>query len=132
MPVDEIRDFQPLAEFLTAELAGDGIDAVKVVIAADMAETDFNDLAKTALKPLRSLHVTPYVPYHVVTHRSGLEGPLVERIKAVLKSTDETEFGRKALMGFERTTKFDNIPPELLANVLKLEPFLHLIITPKE
>lgn len=97
------------------------------VQAAAMAEDDFNDFAKTALKPLRALHVSPFVPYHVVTHRPGLEAPLVERIKTVLKSAHETEHGRQVLTDFERTTKFDDIPPELLADVLKLEPFLHLI-----
>lgn len=101
------------------------------VQAAAMAEDDFNDLAKTALKPLRALYVTPFVPYHVMTHRSGLEAPLVERIKTVLKSAHETELGRKILMNFERTTKFDDIPPGLLASALKLEPFLDLIISPK-
>ena len=101
------------------------------VQAAAMAEDDFNDIAKTALKPLRALHVTPFVPYHVMTHRPGLEAQLVERIKTVLKSAHETERGRGVLMDFERTTKFDDIPPELLAKIMKLEPFLNLIISPQ-
>lgn len=101
------------------------------VQAAAMAEDDFNDFAKTALKPLRALHMTPFVPYHVVTHRPGLAAPLVERIKTVLRSAHETEYGRGVLADFERTTKFDDIPPELLTDVLKLEPFLHLITSLK-
>ena len=97
------------------------------VQAAAMAEGDFEDLAKTALEPLRQLFVTPFVPYHVMTHRPGLDARLVERIKTVLKSAHETEQGASVLGAFERTAKFDDIPAPLLADVLKFEPFLSLI-----
>lgn len=97
------------------------------VQAAAMAEGDFEDLAKTALMPLRALFITPYVPYHVISHRPGLDAGLVARIKTVLKSAHETERGASVLGAFERTSKFDDIPAPLLADVLKFEPFLNLI-----
>lgn len=99
----------------------------KRVHAAAMAEADFKDFASTALIPLRTLHTTPYVPYHVMTHRAGLEPQLVERIKTVLKHAHETEQGRAVLHAFERTTQFDDIPAALLDNVLDYRPYLHVI-----
>jgi len=101
------------------------------VQAVAMAEDDFLSFSKTALKPLRALFVTPYVPYHVVTHRSGLDARLVARIKSVLKSAHETEVGRGVLRSFEKTTKFDDIPQSLLDNVLEFEPFLQQVIAPQ-
>lgn len=98
------------------------------VQAAGMSEDDFQGVSNTALKPFRALHVTPFVPYHVVSHRPMLDVRLVERIKAVLKSAHETEPGREILARFERTTKFDDIPPSLLDNVLQFEPFLQKLI----
>lgn len=97
------------------------------VQAAAMAEDDFKDLSKTSLEPLRALLITPYVPYHVVTHRLGLDAQLVERIKTVLKAAHETERGSTVLSAFERTAKFDDIPPSLLDNVFKLAPLLGLL-----
>ena len=102
------------------------------VHAAAMAENDFNDFAETALTPLRMVHVTTFVPYHVISHRSGLDGRLVARLKVVLKSAHETEQGRSVLMDFERTAKFDDIPPNLMADVIKLAPFLNMITSPQE
>lgn len=100
------------------------------VQAAAMAEKDFKDFSETALAPLRALHHTPYVPYHVVVNRSDLDGALVDRIKTVLKGAHESKTGRAVLDDFERTAKFDDIPPPLLDEVMGLKPFLHLIIAP--
>lgn len=97
------------------------------VQAAAMAEADFEELAKTALEPLRALFITPFVPYHVITHRPGLDAGLVARIKTVLKAAHETEPGASILGAFERTAKFDDIPAPLLADVLEFEPFLSLL-----
>jgi len=99
----------------------------KRVHAAAMAEDDFKDFFTTALIPLRTLHTTSFVPYHVVTHRAGLDPLLVERIKTVLKHAHETEQGQTVLQAFERTTKFDDIPPALLKNVMNFRPQLHLV-----
>jgi len=100
------------------------------VAAAAMAEKDYEEFTKTALKPLRILHFTPDVPYHVVSHRADLNAQLVSRIKAVLKSAHETEPGKTVLMDFERTTKFDDIPAVLLKAVMAFKPFLNLVIVP--
>jgi len=102
------------------------------VQAAAMAENDFQNFSKTALKPFRILYVTPFVPYHVMVHRPGLNARLVERIKTVLKSAHETKSGREVLAEFEGTTKFDDIPPSLLDNVLQFEPFLQQHTAPRQ
>lgn len=95
-----------------------------LVAAVAMAEGDFKDFSKSALKPLRLIHTTPYVPYHVITHRADLESQYVQSVKRVLLSADQTSTGKQALQKFERTTKFDEIPDALLSEVLELTPYL--------
>lgn len=102
------------------------------VEAAAMAEADFNDFATSAITPYRALHTTDYVPYHVMTHRAGLDPLLIERIKAILKTAHETDKGRAVLQAFERTARFDDIPTPLLDNVIKLAPHLDLAISPTQ
>ncbi len=94
------------------------------VAAAAMAESDYIDFSKNSLKPMMILDTTPYVPYHVVVHRAGLETKIVEHIKAVLKSAHEDEAGRAALKNFENTGKFDEIPKDLLNEVQTLTPHI--------
>jgi len=94
------------------------------VAAAAMAEGDYLDFAKSALKPLKIIHTTQFVPYHVVCSRAGLDAKLVQRLKTVLKAAHQTKVGLSVLKGFERTSKFDEIPDELLADLQKLVPFL--------
>jgi len=101
------------------------------VQAAAMAEDDFKNFAKSALNPLRVLYQTPYVPYHVVVHRSGLDARLVTRIKTVLKSAHETQHGQSVLLGFGGTTMFDDIPEAMSSNIIKLEPILGLLNAPQ-
>ncbi len=97
--------------------------------AAAMSEGDFEELSKTALKALRVIHLTPFVPYHVVVARPGLGAKLAERIVTVLKETHETEVGAAMLMEFEKTTKFDDIPENLMKNVIALFPYIDLLTT---
>lgn len=100
------------------------------VDAAAMAEKDYEEFSKTSLKPLRILYFTPDVPYHVVSHRAGLDAQLVLRIKDELKSAHETEPGKTILMDFESTAKFDDIPVTLLKAVVDFQPYLNLVIVP--
>jgi len=95
-----------------------------IVEAAAMSEGDFREYIKSALKPMRILHTTSYVPYHVITHRADLDQKYVKRMKDVLLSAHETDDGKKYLASFERTLKFDEIPDGLLAEVKKLAPYI--------
>ncbi len=102
------------------------------VQAAAMSEADFNDLASTALTPLRILLTTAEVPYHVVVHRSGLDKPLITRLKMVLQQADQSKLGRVMLQQFERTTRFDDIPQSLLNNMQTLKQYLESLPTTQE
>ncbi len=126
--VDNIRS-QPKPETVGYVMANDNETQVAWlerdrIAAAAMAEKDFKALSENALKPLRAIHMTPYVPYHVIVHRSGLKPDLIKRIKHVLLSTHTSDEGRSILQNFERTTKFDDIPSDLLNEVRQYEPYL--------
>ncbi|PHR00233.1 MAG: hypothetical protein COB29_16020 [Sulfitobacter sp.] len=94
------------------------------VAAAAMAEKDYEEYAKNALMPMRVLQVTPYVPYHVVVNRSDLDKALVQRIKNILQKAHKDTAGAEILRNFEKTTRFDEIPQDLLNEVQKLMPFV--------
>ncbi len=96
--------------------------------AAAMSEGAFEDYSKTAIIPLRIIHYTPYVPYHVVVARFGLDAKLTERITTVLKKIHESEEGAAMLMGFGRTAKFDDIPKDLMKNITALFPYIDLLM----
>ncbi|WP_425406628.1 phosphate/phosphite/phosphonate ABC transporter substrate-binding protein [Hwanghaeella sp.] len=94
------------------------------VAAAAMAENDFRSLAVSALVPLRILHTSPAVPYHVVVYGDHLKDSLVSRIRAVLLDAHDSQLGAHMLDGFEQTIMFDEIPSDLLQNVETLAPGL--------
>ncbi|MEH6405549.1 MAG: phosphate/phosphite/phosphonate ABC transporter substrate-binding protein [Sneathiella sp.] len=94
------------------------------VAAAAMAEEDFKKYSTNALRSMRILHTTPYVPYHVITYRANLDPKYVEQMKEILLSAHKTADGKKLLEKFEATLKFDEIPEELLLEVSDLSPFI--------
>ena len=59
------------------------------------------------------------VPRHLVSYRADLAPLLVARIKEVLLRMDQSADGKKALAGFEKTRKFDEVPNESLAPLMK-------------
>jgi len=94
------------------------------VTAAAMAEEDYKALAGSALTPLRVLYTSPPVPYHVVVHGAHLDARTVSRIREILLNAHDNKPGAEMLDGFERTTMFDEIPDDLLGNVMTLAPGL--------
>ena len=50
------------------------------------------------------------IPRQIVSHRASLAPRLVARIKETLVKMDQSQEGNGALRGFEKTTKFDEIP----------------------
>lgn len=99
------------------------------VDAAAMSEGDFEEYSKTALTPLRVVARSPYVPYHVVTARPGFDPVLAERVQTVLKSIHETPEGKTMLFEFERTAKFDDIPEDLMENVMSFAPYIENLLS---
>ncbi|KLN61215.1 hypothetical protein WH96_08670 [Kiloniella spongiae] len=95
-----------------------------LVAAAAMSEDDYLEYAQSAMIPMRVLHTTSYVPYHVVVHRAGLDPILIKRIKQVLKTAHDDRKGADVLKHFERTTKFDEIPDDLLQEIKRFDPYL--------
>ncbi len=95
-----------------------------LVAAAAISEDDYLEYAQNTLIPMRVLHTTPYVPYHVVVHRAGLDAGLVKRIKHVLKTAHDDRKGVDVLEQFERTAKFDEIPDDLLQEIKRFDPYL--------
>ena len=90
------------------------------VTAAGMAEKDFQQLSKSSLVPLRVLYTSPVVPYHVVVYGKHLDQGLVSRIRAILLNAHDSREGAATLDGFDQTTMFDEIPEDLLRNVMTL------------
>ncbi len=76
-------------------------------------------LALPHLKNLRVVYQTFSFPRQIVSHRADLPAALVGKIKETLIQMDQSAEGKKALERFERTTKFDEIPDETMAPLLK-------------
>ncbi|MFQ5949817.1 MAG: PhnD/SsuA/transferrin family substrate-binding protein, partial [Nitrospiria bacterium] len=76
------------------------------------------------LNHLKIIHETYSIPRHIVSYRADLPPKLVARIKEILLGMDQSEEGRKALKAFERTTKFDEIPEQSLAPLLRSQDFI--------
>jgi phosphonate transport system substrate-binding protein len=73
---------------------------------------------------LKIIHKTGVVPRQIVSYRTDLPGRLVARIKEILVRMDQSEQGRKVLQGFEKTTKFDELPDQSMAPLLKAGKFI--------
>jgi phosphonate transport system substrate-binding protein len=73
---------------------------------------------------LKSIYETFSLPRQIVSYRADLPPKLVARIKEILLKMDQSEEGRKALQEFERTVKFDEIPDQAMAPLLKSMKFI--------
>lgn len=98
------------------------------VAAAALAETDYKALVGSALTPLRVLYASPVVPDHVVVYGAHLDGDLVSRIRETLLNAHDSRQGADMLDAFERTTMFDDIPPDMFQNMKALIPGLRRLL----
>lgn len=89
------------------------------VVAGATSNDDFARIRKSQRKNLAVIAETEEMPRHIVTYRRDLAPALVTRIKSILLSMDETESGRRALVEFERSSKFDEVTPEILAAITR-------------
>jgi phosphonate transport system substrate-binding protein len=80
--------------------------------------------ARTNLKDLVILQESAPIPRHILSYRQGLAGKLVVRIKESLLAMNKSESGKETLLAFQRTTKFDPIPPEFNELVSRSAPFM--------
>ena len=80
--------------------------------------------ARDNLSSLKILYKTFSIPRQVVSHRGDLTVQLVAKIKEILLNMQQSEEGKKTLQIFENTTKFDDVPEQSLAPLLKLQGFI--------
>jgi phosphonate transport system substrate-binding protein len=69
------------------------------------------------------LHESEPFPRQILSHRADLAPKLVARVKGILLHMDQTEEGRKVLLAFESTTKFEEIPARDFDLVVKLKKY---------
>jgi len=62
------------------------------------------------MKKLKILQESPPYPRHILSVREGLSPGLVARIRNILTKMHEVPEGRKALVAFQNTERFDEIP----------------------
>lgn len=60
------------------------------------------------------------IPRNVVSYRKGLPENLVTQIKEILIRMDTSEEGRKVLLEFEATNKFDEITPASSGRLVRI------------
>lgn len=85
--------------------------------AGAMADYVFKKLSAPVSAELRVIHQSKVVPYHVVISRPGLSATARSAIhQRLLRMKDDPE-GQRVLQAFEKTTRFDDIPPESLRNL---------------
>jgi phosphonate transport system substrate-binding protein len=93
------------------------------VSAGALDNRSFLKYAKGSLSQLKILHKTFPIPRHIVSYRASLAPSLVLRIKKILQGMEGAEEGKRILMEFEKTTKFDEIPDESMAPLLESPDF---------
>jgi phosphonate transport system substrate-binding protein len=88
----------------------------------DAGALDHESLVYTAGENIDRIHIVHRsfsIPRHVVSHRGDLSPELVGSVKRVLLAMEQSEAGRTALMDFERTTRFDALPPSAMAPIVR-------------
>jgi phosphonate transport system substrate-binding protein len=94
------------------------------VVAGAMDNQKYPNEARANLNSLKILYKTFSFPRQIVSHRADLPGNLVAKIKETLIKMDQSEEGKKVMQQFERTSKFDEIPEQSMAPLLKAGKFI--------
>ena len=93
------------------------------VNAGAMGNIKYTKLSAPMGDELRVIHRTTNIPYHTVVHRPGLPVPLHLAIHRLLLAMENDAVGKVVLKAFEKTSRFDDIPADMLRDLqnLKLE-----------
>lgn len=94
------------------------------VAAGAMDEKNLARYARKDVSKLVVLQKSPPYPRQVVCHRADLPASLVSKIRQALLGFDMNPEGKKVLYGFDKTTKFDELPPESIAALKALQKLL--------
>lgn len=89
------------------------------VAASVMDNQTFVRQAMPHLKELKVVHQSFSFPRQLVSHRADLPADLAGKIKEILMQMNQSDEGKKALEKFERTAKFDQVPEQMMAPLLK-------------
>lgn len=80
-------------------------------VAAGVTSPEFLELyRKKGTDELIAFARSMDIPRHVVAHRPDLDPAIVREVEHVLIGMERNEAGRKALMAFQKTTRFDRFP----------------------
>lgn len=80
-------------------------------VAAGVTSPEFLELyRKKGTDELIAFARSMDIPRHVVAHRPDLDPAIVREVERVLIGMERNEAGRKALMAFQKTTRFDRFP----------------------
>ena len=82
--------------------------------AGAMAANKLEKLAGPLINDIKIIHTSANIPYHIVLTRAGLPSRLQAVIKERLLSMEMDVVGQHVLKGFERTSRFDEIPDEAI------------------
>lgn len=77
-----------------------------------ISNLNFQDLPDSIKVNLRIIDRTIDVPRYVVSHRSGMEPAMVERVKQILMNMDRDPQGVKIMKDLQNTAKYDEISSE--------------------
>jgi phosphonate transport system substrate-binding protein len=100
--------------------------ARRLVDAGAMGWPRFQQFYAESPVKLRVIYTSFPVPKEVVSVRGDLNPLLIAALRNILLQMNETEEGRKVLRDFQHTSKFDDIPPETLQNLSKLNKAIHV------
>ena len=94
------------------------------VSAGAIDDRNYVKKARTRINELDIIYESAPIPRQFVNYRKGLADNLLAKIRETLVFMDKTEAGKKALLDFQQTAKFDRIPDEFTDLVSKTAPFL--------
>lgn len=95
--------------------------------AGAISNMDLEKLPVSIREQLKIIDRTFNVPRHVVSHRSGIDPYLVERIKQILLNMDKDPEGIEILNKTEKTEKFDELSEDMFLNISKMADLLDQI-----
>ncbi len=94
------------------------------VDAGVISNMDLEKLPVSIREQLKVIDRTVDVPRHVVSHRSGLDPSLVERIRQIFLNMDKDPVGIEILNKTEKTKKFDELSEDMILNISKMADLL--------
>jgi phosphonate transport system substrate-binding protein len=92
--------------------------------AGAISNMDIEKLPGSIKEQLNVIDRTIDVPRHVVSHRSGLDPLMVEKIKQIFLNMDKDPEGIEILNRTEKTKKFDELSEDMILNISKISDLL--------